>query len=212
MRKHSLVKFLKNISLALVIAIVPQSAIANGFTQNAAGVKSFVFVNLPASVPTSMRIVGWPRDIVARPNACGLTVIAPSTGATISEITFPAASSVEFASLPVQTIPTCSAGVLAEPRTANFRTATGSVVLVSQSAGLPIRVIQEITRTLKANACGMARLAPPRQTFPNGWWFEGSSFVAAGQTLFADDLLGIQEKSICRKVGNQFLRYIPLVP
>lgn len=197
--------------IAFAAIVFPQSAIANGFVQNAAGVKSFVFVGLPPSAPTSMRIVGWPRDITAKPNACGFTAIAPSTGATILQITFPSAPSVEVVSLPVQTIPTCIAGV-SEPRMGNFRTATGSVILIGQPTGSPIRVIQGITRTLNANACGMARLAPPRQTFPNGWWFEGTSFVAAGQTLFADDLLGTQERSICRKVGNSFIKYIPLVP
>jgi len=202
--------------IAVLIAIVaigfPQSAIANGFVQNAAGIKRFVFTGLAANSSISIQIAGWPRDRAAIPNACGLTIIAPSAGAAIMQLAFAGSNPLNASSLPVQSVPACSGGVLAEPRTANFKTASGSVVLVGQAAG-SVRVIQDITRNIKTDGCGIARLAPPKRTFAGGWWFEGTSFTpAGGQVLYADDLLGTEEKSICKTVGGQKIKYVPLIP
>ena len=188
----------------------PQSGIANGFVTNTAGAKIFIFTGLSPDQSIPIKIVGWPRDKATVPNACGLTVVAPSTGATILQIAT-ASSMINVASLPVQTVPTCSAGVLAEPRTANFKTSTGSVVLVGQAAG-SIRIIQDITRNIKSNGCGIARLSPPKQTFAGNWWLEGTSFIVGGQTLYSDDLLGTPEQSICKTVGGQKVKYVPLNP
>ncbi len=203
---------MKKIAALMAIAAIalPQSAIADGFVTNKAGIKSFVFTGLPLNQAVPIQIVGWPKDKATTPNACGLTIVAPTTGATIMMIAFPSAPLVEAASLPVQTIPTCSGGVLAEPRTANFRTSTGSVVLINQTAGT-IRIVQQISRTIKSNGCGIAKLNPPKQTFAGGWWFEGGSFNINNQSLYADDLLGVPEMSICRTVGTQKVTYVPFV-
>lgn len=196
--------------LSIAAIALPQSAIANGHITNTAGTKIFVFTGLTPDQSVPVRIVGWPRDKATVPNACGLTIIAPSTGATILQIAT-ASSMIDVASLPVQTVPTCSAGTLAEPRTANFKTSTGSVVLVGQAAG-SIRIIQDITRNIKSNGCGIARLSPPKQTFAGNWWLEGTSFIVGGQTLYSDDMLGTPETSICKTVGTQKVKYVPLVP
>lgn len=198
--------------ISIVAIVFPQAAIANGFITTTAGIKRFIFTGLATNSAVAVRIQGWPRDKATVPNACGLTVIAPSTGASIMLIAFANSNPIDVAALPVQTVPACSAGVLAEPRTANFKTSTGSVVLVGQAAGTA-RVIQDITRNLKTDGCGIAKLTPPKQSFPNGWWFEGTSFTpAGGSILYADDMLGNEEKSICKTVGTQKIKYIPLTP
>jgi hypothetical protein len=192
------------------IALAPLSAIANGFVTSAAGNKIFVFTGLTPDQSVPVTISGWPKDKNTAPNACGLTIIAPSTGGAILQIAPQSGMMIDATSLPVQAIPTCVGAALAEPRTANFRTATGQVVLIGQAAS-QVRIIQNITRNIKANGCGIARLSPPRRGFAGGWWFEGTSFTFGEETLFADDLFGTEEKSICRTIGGQKVKYVPLV-
>jgi hypothetical protein len=184
-----------------------QAAIANGFVTSSTGRQTFVFTGLSPNQTHSVKIVGWPRDRSVTPNACGLTVVKPSSGGVILQLAFPSSSPIRVSDLPLQTLPVCSGGQLAEPRTANFRTSEGSVVLVGQSGS--IRLIEDITKSIKSNECGNARLGQPKSTF-NGWWFDGTTFQIAGQELQAEDLLAIVEMSICKKVGGQFIKYVPL--
>ncbi len=199
---------MKELFLGLLgIALFSQSAIANGFVSSPSGAKSFIFTGLSPNQSHSVRIIGWPRDRSVTPNACGLTVIKPSSGASILQLAFPSSLMIDVASLPVLSLPACSGGQLAEPRPSNFKTAEGSVILVSQSAG-SVRVIEDTQKVVKSNNCGMAKLNQPKSTF-NGWWLEGTAFQVANQNLYADDLLSSQEMSICRKIGNQFIKYVP---
>lgn len=193
----------------LGVAIFSQAAIANGYVLSSSGSKSFVFTGLTPNQSHSVRIAGWPRDRNFSPNACGLTIIKPSSGAVILQLAFPASSLINVSSLPTQSLPTCSGGQLSEPRTANFKTPEGSVVLLNQSGS--VRVIEDVTKSIKSNACGNGKLNPPKSTF-NGWWFEGTSFQIGNQTVYADDLLSTLENSICRKVGGNFIKYVPLSP
>lgn len=193
----------------LGIMAFSQAAIANGHIVSSTGIKSFIFTGLTPNQTHSVKIMGWPRDRNLTPNACGLTIVKPSSsGGVILQLAFPSSSSISVASLPLQSLPVCSSGQLSEPRTANFKTPEGSVVLVGQSAG-SVRLIEDITKSVKSNACGNARLSQPKSTFNGGWWFEGTTFQIAGQELQAEDLLAIVEMSICRKVGGQFIKYGP---
>ncbi|MGL4378442.1 MAG: hypothetical protein ACRCT1_18530 [Microcoleaceae cyanobacterium] len=202
---------MKTIFLGLLgMMAFSQAAIASGHIVSSSGAKSFVFTGLTPNQTHSVRIMGWPRDRNFSPNACGLTIIKPSFKAVILQLAFPASSLIDVGSLPTQSLPTCSGGQLSELRSVNFKTPEGSVVLVNQSGS--VRVIEDITKSVKSNACGNAKLNPPKSTFFNGWWFEGTSFQIGNQTVYADDLLSTLENSICRKVGGNFVKYVPLSP
>jgi hypothetical protein len=76
----------------------------------------------------SANLLGQTKVTTKVANACGLATFPDST-------TTPNSGVAGFAALPVQTIPTCSAaGVLSEPRTANFKTATNQIVKVGTAA------------------------------------------------------------------------------
>jgi hypothetical protein len=80
------------------------------------------------STEVSANLLGQTKVVSKVANACGLATFNDSTSA-------PNSGTAGFAALPVQTIPTCStAGVLSEPRTANFKTATNQIVKVGTAA------------------------------------------------------------------------------
>ena len=67
---------------------------------------------------------------------------------------------VDASTLSVQTLPSCVSGAFAEPRTTNFKTATGQVVIVGKTAGSAVAVSlpSATTRNVTANACGFGVL------------------------------------------------------
>jgi hypothetical protein len=88
-------------------------------------------------------LLGQTKLRTAVANACGLATFSDST-------TTPNSGMVGFAALPVQTIPACVGGVLAEPRTADFKTATNQIVKVgtaasAQSITLPVTKLKKGT-------------------------------------------------------------------
>jgi len=125
---------------------------------------------------------GLTRKIAA--NFCGLVI----AGNPSSTVPMPASISVDgtpfnTASLPVFSVPSCVNNVLKEPRAANFKDATGRVVLVGRTPGIQSEVVYTgvpATKSLTANACGYARIGNSVTTpAPANFTYLGSSYSTA---------------------------------
>lgn len=94
-------------------------------------------------------------------NYCGLLIVpVPSNAPMPASITVDAAA-IDTSTLPVQSVPSCTNNVLKEPRTANFKDASGRVVLVGKTPGVQSEVTYPgvpSARSLTANSCGYARI------------------------------------------------------
>ena len=91
-------------------------------------------------------------------------------------------TAIDYASLPIQTLPTCTNGTFAEARTANFKTAKGQVVIVGKTANtsVSISVASESLRNLAINGCGTGLLrAPKGETLPATFTVNGTSYTLA---------------------------------
>jgi hypothetical protein len=129
-------KYSAILAAALVIGL-GSSAIAAPFGTNGSAVKVAnttdptkfdLYLAGQGTTEVSANLLGQTKVTTKVANACGLATFNDST-------TTPNSGTAGFAALPVQTIPTCSAaGVLSEPRTANFKTATNQIVKVGTAA------------------------------------------------------------------------------
>jgi hypothetical protein len=86
------------------------------------------------------------------------------TGLKIDNVT------INTATLPIQTLPSCVGGTLSEARTANFKTPTNQVVIVGKTAGLSVAISNPAinTKNVKINACGFGILKSPPMNFAIG--------------------------------------------
>jgi len=125
---------------------------------------------------------GLTRKIAA--NFCGLVIV----GNPSSTVPMPASISVDgsafdTASLPVFSVPSCVNNVLKEPRAANFKDATGRVVLVNKTPGIQSEIVYTgvpATKSLTANACGYARIGNSVTTpAPANFTYLGSPYSTA---------------------------------
>jgi len=166
-------RYIKKLGAIASTAVVAFSA----FPAMAAGIPSGLFRDASnniyrmgqsptASIELQYEGLTATRDLKA--SACGLASLR-GTLATPLPTTFTVGGvAVNVASLPVQIKPSCLAsGQLQEPRTANFKTSAGEVVLVSSAnAIVPISYSVNKIRKAKANACGVAKWSVT-QSYPN---------------------------------------------
>jgi hypothetical protein len=125
---------------------------------------SRVNVLLGASDRAQARIAG----------SCGeVRISVPSsgnfTGLKVDDV------AVDASILATQTLPSCLNGSFSQPRTANFKTPTGHIVIVGKTVGKAVKISlpQEMTRTVTVNACGFgvlrgSTLSPLPATFAIG--------------------------------------------
>lgn len=200
MKKHS-------IAFALISAIISSGAIVSSaqsqsvFLSN--GTDSTVLFEGTASAPFQAEI--WLMTSATKvANPCGLAIF--STLNAPNQFLIPTGGAyTDYASLPVQTIPVCSAGVLTEPRTANFKTAEGRTVLVGQTGSITAQYLGLRKRSSTFNACGFKTVS-----IKNSLTLGGDSIAInfAGQTNSMGDLTSITSLPICKKVGSSFIKYV----
>lgn len=199
MRKHS-------IALALINAIVSTGAIVNSVQAQSAFYSNATDTTLlfegTALAPFEANIwLGGSATKVANP--CGLTIFSTldNPGQSVSV----AGSNIGYSNLPVQTIPVCSGGVLSEPRTANFRTAEGRTVLVGQTGSVTAQYLVRRKRSGSFNACGFRTV-----NIKNAATLGADSIVVdfGGQSNGMGDLEQVASLPVCKKVGNDFIKYI----
>lgn len=199
------------IALALISAIVSSGAIAplslaqSVFYSNG-GVDATILFDGAVSAPFQAEI--WVAQTATKlANPCGLAIfsILPKPGETPRQSLFVNGQRIDYDSLPVQTIPVCSAGILSEPRTANFKSADGKAVLVGQTGSITAQYWGLRKRSTTFNACGF-RTVGIKNAATLGADSIGVTF--AGQTTAMGDLNQIQSLPICKKIGSTSIKYI----
>lgn len=192
--------------LAIAAIAFPQVAIANPFVYSSEGKVSIIFEGTAASAFSANIWTIANKTQVA--NACGLVVVPTLPYSNQSLFVAATNQSVDYAALPVQTIPSCSNGTLSEPRTANFKTSDGKTVLVGQTAGSSV-VSQYWIRGKRSgtfNNCGF-KVSTIKNYDQVGADSIGIEFSGQSQTVAN---LNGKELPICRKVGNSFVKYTKL--
>jgi hypothetical protein len=134
------------------IAVQAGSAVAIPYNANTVykvmndGVDNIV-ISGTANTGIAVKYEGQERTSARIAGACGEVRISSTTGEytglKIDDVT------VDTASLPVNTLPTCTAGSFMEPRPANFKLPTGQVIIVGKTPGSAVKVcflpIQPVT-------------------------------------------------------------------
>ncbi len=116
-------------------------------------------------------------------------------------------TAIDYASLPVQTLPTCKNGTFTEARTANFKTPKGQVVIVGKtpSTSVSITVMADSLRSITVNQCGNALLrASKGSTLPPTFTINGTSYTLAS-------LPNAGKGPVCKKSSStgKYSTYIP---
>jgi hypothetical protein len=117
-------------------------------------------------------------------NGCGLvTVSKPSSIPVMPSSIVVGTDTIDVAALPVQTTPKCTNNVLAETRSTNYKTASGTVVVVGKTSGVSYDVTftgVPTTRTSTANACGFVRISnSATRPAPTSFTYGGQSYDTA---------------------------------
>jgi hypothetical protein len=133
-------------------------------------------------------------------NFCGLVTVSVPTGQTMPATVQVGADTITVATLPVQSVPRCVNSVLAEARPANFKDASGRVVVVAKTPGTQYDVVYTglpATRTLTANACGFIRISnTASRPVPTSFTYNGTTYTTA--------TLPTQNPGLCRS-GVKYL-------
>ena len=89
---------------------------------------------------------------------------------------------IDYSTLPMQTLPTCTNGTFSEARTANFKTPKGQVVIVGKTANTSVSIMLQgdSMKNLAINACGTGVLHPTKgETLPATFTVNGTSYTLA---------------------------------
>ena len=155
---------------------------------------STISVNLGLTSKFSSKIVGNCGEVRVTGSSIGST---PTIKVDATNIT--------VASLPVQTLPACSSGAFAEPRTSNFKTSTGDVVVVGKTAGsaIAIDIPQSTSKSVKINGCGFGVLKNSSSfAIPATFTVNSNSFTLAS-------LSSAVNPPYCRTVSGVSYGYVP---
>lgn len=187
--------------LAIAAIALPKSAIAQSVFVK--GLDRILVFEGTASSPFEAFIwTGRTRAFTANP--CGLVIVPTSEHP--SQRVF-AGSNVGYSSLPIQTLVTCSTGILSEPRPANFKTPDGRTVLVARTGSIEVQYMVRSRRGGTFNACGF-KTAIIKNADAVGADSIPVDFGGNSQDL--GDILRVDSLPICKKVGNTFVKYVKL--
>jgi hypothetical protein len=187
--------------IAFAAIVLPQSAIAQ--TVFFRGLDKVLIFEGAANSPFEAFIwTGKTKIFTANP--CGL-IIVPTREHSFQRVF--AGTNIGYSTLPVQTLVTCSTGVLSEPRPTNFKTPDGRTVLVGRSGSVEVQYIARSRRSGTFNACGFKTA-----TIKNADAVGADSIPIdfGGQTKSLGDIPQVSSLPLCRKVGNEFVKYIKL--
>jgi hypothetical protein len=140
MKKMKSYNILGLLAIELAAIALPQSAIAQTVFLNGAD-RVLVFEGTPNAPFESFIWTGKTKIFTA--NACGL-VIVPTLEHSFQRVF--AGTRIDYSSLPIQNLVTCSAGILSEPRSVNFKTPDGRTVLVGQPGATEVQYMSRSRR------------------------------------------------------------------
>jgi uncharacterized alkaline shock family protein YloU len=195
----------------LVSTLVGVSAVASSFTPalavkyNGASVYkatensiTTVYIDGTAGSKVAVDLGQVTKTTSKLPTACGdVKISIPKgntsyTGLTVDEV------AIDYASLPIQTLPTCLNGQFTETRTANFKTAKGQVIIVGKTPNTPVSITvpSDLLRSLAINGCGTGVLkAAKGTTLPATFTINGTSYTLAS-------LPDAGHGSVCKKASD----------
>ena len=152
-------KFFRTLSLALAIATLPITTIAETGRIIKDPKGAVTVYGLAPNSTTTIGLGSIPkRRIIA--NSCGLLVIKPSTLYPSGTVQIDG-NTVDPTALPLNTLPTCKNGSLLEPRPAAFKTSKNAIALTGKSPSQAYIVSYPnlaATQNRKANTCGLLYL------------------------------------------------------
>ena len=136
--------------------------------------------------------------------ACGeIKISVPSTGSfTGLKVD---GSAIDASTLSTQTLPACVSGTFAEPRTANFKTASGQVVIVGKTpnAAVSISLPSSSAKSVSINACGFGTLKSTSSTpLP-------ASFKIGATNYTVSTLPNAGSGPVCRSSNGISVGYVP---
>ncbi len=155
---------------------------------------SKITVSLGSVAKTTAKIVG----------SCGEVKISPPASGTFTGLKVDG-SAVDASALSSQTLPACSNGTFAEPRTANFKTPNNEVVIVGKTAGtaISIELPQPSAKTVTVNGCGFGQIKATATTpLP-------STFSVGTTNYTVSSLPDASKPPLCRTSNGVSTGYIP---
>lgn len=163
-----------------------------------------VYVSSAAGSRVNVLLGATDRPQARIAGACGeVRIPVPSTGSfaglKVDDVT------VDASTLLTQTLPSCISGSFAEPRTANFKTPTGQVIIVGKTVGNAVKVSlpQETTRAVSVNACGFGVLrGSTTSPLP-------TTFTIGTQNYTLASIPNATNGPICRTNGSISTGYVP---
>jgi hypothetical protein len=163
-----------------------------------------VYVSSAAGSRVNVLLGATDRPQARIAGACGeVRISVPSTGSfaglKVDDVT------VDAATLLTQTLPSCISGSFAEPRTANFKTPTGQIVIVGKTVGNAVKITlpQETTRAVTVNACGFGVLrGSTTSPLP-------ANFTIGTQNYTLASVANATNGPICRTNGAISTGYVP---
>lgn len=112
---------------------------------------------------------------------CGEVRINPPRGGTF-EFVKAAGQTIDPSTLPTQLLPSCRSGSFSEPRTENFKTPEGRIILVGYTPGQAVAIAtpRAVTRRATVNGCGFARIRSSSTfTLPASFSYMGTEYTVA---------------------------------
>lgn len=154
---------------------------------------SKIEVDLGSTPKTTARVVG----------SCGEVKIAVPTSGSFAGLKVDGIS-IDTASLPIQTLPTCLSGAFSEARPANFKTPNGQVVVVGKTAGsaATIALPSDVTKNINVNSCGFGKITAT-ETLPL------TSFSIAGTSYTLASLPDAGQPPVCKVADGVSTIYTP---
>jgi hypothetical protein len=187
-------------TVALAAIVFSESAIAQSVFIKALD-RVLVFEGTPNAPFEAFIWTGKTKLITA--NLCGLAIV-PTYEHPMQRV-IASGSNVNYSDLPIQTLVTCSGGVLSEPRPSNFKTADGRTVLVGRSGSIEVFYMARSKRGGTFNACGF-KLATIKNADAIG--ADSIPIDYSGNTQSLGDLISVDSLPICKKVGSVYTKYI----
>jgi hypothetical protein len=176
---------------AATVYKVTQSGISSVYLSGTANSK--IEVDLGSTPKTTARVVG----------SCGEVKIAVPTSGSFAGLKVDG-TSIDTASLPIQTLPTCISGAFSEARPANFKTPNGQVVVVGKTAGsaATIALPSDVTKNINVNSCGFGKITAT-ETLPL------TSFSIAGTSYTLASLPNAGQPPVCKVADGVSTIYTP---
>lgn len=193
--------------LGTVSNLAPASAIPyKGDTVYKASDRGFPIVVFSASPGSRIRVnLGNASSTQARvAGSCGEVRLSVPASGSFAGLKVDNVA-VDATTLPTQTLPSCVSGAFAEPRTANFKTPAGQVVIVGKTpnSAVSIELPQPSVATVSVNGCGFGVLRPRTgQTLPATFSTDSTSYTMAS-------LKDAAKPPLCRTTNGAAAAYIP---